>query len=141
VTELGRRGLEQNREDLCRLLWLDWSPTWAQAAEQFEFSAPSLHNPDFVDVVVHSYRHRFGNAPGATRYAAMESRLAERPPIVVPTVSLAPDADGFVSNSPDDDREQFLGPFDGRLLHRVGHNPPQEEPASFAAAIESLLPR
>ena len=140
-TELGRRGLEQNREELCRLLWLDWSPTWQQAGAQFELSAPSLHNPDFVDVVVHSYRHRFGNAPGIARYAAMERRLAERPPIVVPTVSLAPEADGFVTNSPEDDREQFVGPFDGRPLPGVGHNPPQEQPASFAAAVESLLAR
>lgn len=102
-------------------------------------SAPSLHNPDFVDVVVHSYRHRYGGVPGDPRYAAMEERLARRPPITVPAVSLAPDSDGFVVNTPDDGRERFTGPFRSRLLTSVGHNPPQEQPASFEAAISSLL--
>ena len=138
-TELGRRGLERNREDLCRLLWRDWSPTWTGVDAEFAESAPSLHNPDFVDVVVHSYRHRFGAAPGDPAYAAMEEALARRPPIAVPTVSLAPDADGFIPNAPDDDREQFTGPFQGRLLEDIGHNPPQEQPATFAAAVMSLL--
>jgi pimeloyl-ACP methyl ester carboxylesterase len=138
-TELGRRGLAENRDDLCHLLWRDWSPTWDQVDAEFALSAPSLHNPDFVDVVVHSYRHRFGAAAGDPAYAAMENRLAERPPIEVPTVSLAPDADGFVQNLPDDDREQFTGRFRGQLLAGVGHNPPQERPVAFAAAITSLL--
>ena len=138
-TELGRRGLDQNREQLCRLLWRDWSPTWPGVDEEFALSAPSLRNPDFVDVVIHSYRHRFGAAPGDPAYAAMEERLAARPPIAVPTVSLAPDSDGFVPNQPDDDREQFTGPFTGRALAGVGHNPPQEQPDSFAAAVRSLL--
>ncbi|MFI5911740.1 alpha/beta fold hydrolase [Dactylosporangium sp. NPDC051541] len=138
-TELGRRGLDQHREALCHLLWRDWSPTWAQADTEFARSAPSLHNPDFVDVVVHSYRHRFGAAPDDPAYAATERRLATRPRIDVPTVSLAPDADGFVTNRPDDDREQFAGPFRGLALAGVGHNPPQEQPHSFTAAVVSLL--
>jgi pimeloyl-ACP methyl ester carboxylesterase len=139
-TDLGRRGLDRHREELCRLLWLDWSPTWPQAAAQFTLSAPSLHNPDFTDVVVHSYRHRFGATPGDPAYAAIEQRLAAHPPITVPTVSLAPDADGFVTNRPDDDRDRFSGPFRGQALPGVGHNPPQEDPVTFAAAIRSLLP-
>jgi pimeloyl-ACP methyl ester carboxylesterase len=90
-------------------------------------------------VVVHSYRHRFGAAPGDPAYAAMEERLARRPPIVVPAISLAPDSDGFTANAPEDDREQFTGPFRGQTLVNVGHNPPQEQPASFAAAVRALL--
>jgi len=30
-------------------------------------SAPSLRNPDFVPVVIHSYRHRYGLVPGDPR--------------------------------------------------------------------------
>jgi pimeloyl-ACP methyl ester carboxylesterase len=139
-TEVGRRGLTENRDDLCRLLWRDWSPTWKEVDAEFALSAPSLHNPDFVDVVIHSYRHRFGTTPGDPRYAAIEERLAERPPVTVATVSLAPDADGFALHQPDDDREQFTGPFRGERLVLAGHNPPQEQPASFAAAVLTLLP-
>ena len=61
-SDRGRRGLERNREELCELLWRTWSPTWTAASAEFAASAPSLHNPDFVGVVVHSYRHRFGLA-------------------------------------------------------------------------------
>ena len=70
----------------------------------------------------------------------MEEQLAERPRIAVPTVSLAPTSDGFVINTPNDDRGQFTGPFRSQLLVNVGHNPPLEQPTSFAAAVISLLP-
>src|SRR5262245_41089694 len=55
-SERGRRGLDRNRDSLCELLWRTWSPKWSAASTAFPASAPSLHNPDFVDVVVHSYR-------------------------------------------------------------------------------------
>ena len=57
--ERGRAGLAAHRRDLCRLLWRLWSPDWDFADADFERSAPSFDNPDFVDVVIHSYRHRF----------------------------------------------------------------------------------
>ena len=62
-TERGRLGLAANRRSLCRLLWETWSPTWKFSAETFDRTAASFDNPDFVDVVIHSYRHRNGNAP------------------------------------------------------------------------------
>jgi pimeloyl-ACP methyl ester carboxylesterase len=40
----GRRGLERYRDELCELLWRQWSPTWADAPNAFPRSAPSLHN-------------------------------------------------------------------------------------------------
>lgn len=137
-TELGRRGLAQNREELALLHWRDWSPTWPDVDAAFALSAPSLHNPDFVDVVVHSYRHRFGSAAGDPAYQQMEDELALQPQIAVPTISLAPDADGFVANRPDDDQEMLSGPFRGETLSGVGHNPPQEQAVSFAAAVLRL---
>lgn len=78
--------------------------------------------------------------PGDPAYAAMEQDLARQPRIAVPTISLAPDSDGFNAGEPDDDREQFTGPYTSRLLAGVGHNPPQEQPGAFAAAVTSLLP-
>src|ERR1700704_4997337 len=57
-TERGRAGLERNRRRICRLLWKTWSPTWHFSDEAFDRTAASFDNPDFVDVVIHSYRHR-----------------------------------------------------------------------------------
>ncbi|WP_245571335.1 alpha/beta fold hydrolase [Catelliglobosispora koreensis] len=75
-SERGRLGLQRNREELCELLWRTWSPRWDGAAEAFRASAPSLHNPDFVEVVIHSHRHRFGLAPGDPRYQPLEDLIA-----------------------------------------------------------------
>ena len=138
-SERGRRGLEVNREELCELLWRMWSPTWQLERKDFASSAPSLHNPDFVDVVIHSYRHRFGLAPGDDCYEQIEACLATAPAIPVPTVVLASGSDGILGSSAVEDRPQFLGPYRYELLTGVGHNVPQEAPESFAAAVLDLL--
>ena len=136
----GRRALEENRDELCRLLWRDWSPTWTKAEEAFSASAVSLHNPDFVDVVIHSYEHRFGLVSGDPRYDDLEQRLASDPAITVPSVVLESRADGVAGPSAAGDRDFFTGPYDHRLLPTAGHNVPQEDPAAFADAVLSLLP-
>jgi pimeloyl-ACP methyl ester carboxylesterase len=136
--ERGRLGLERNRDELGELLWRTWSPTWSFGPEVFAASSPSLHNPDFVDVVVHSYRHRFGLAEGDPRYDDIEAALAESPPILVPTIVLEAGADGVLGGSADDDRSHFVGPYGQERLPNVGHNVPQQEPREFARAILDL---
>jgi pimeloyl-ACP methyl ester carboxylesterase len=138
-SERGRRGLESNREELCAFLWRTWSPAWSGAAAAFPASASSLHNPDFVDVVIHSYRHRYGLVDGDPRYQALEDVLAGQPPITVPTVLLETGADGLLGPSAAGDREHFTGPYEHRLLDGIGHNAPQEAPIAFADAVASLL--
>lgn len=138
-SERGRIGLTEDREALCGLLWRDWSPTWADATTAFAASAPSLHNPDFVDVVIHSYRHRFGLEAGDPRYDDLERRLAESPEITVPTVVLESGSDGVAGGSPADEREYFTGPYTHLVLPDIGHNVPQEDPGTFAQAALSLL--
>jgi pimeloyl-ACP methyl ester carboxylesterase len=139
-SERGRRGLDRNRDELCELLWRMWSPTWTAAAAAFPASAPSLHNPDFVDVVIHSYRHRYGLVDGDPRYQHLEDLLARQPAITVPTVVLESGADGVGGPTPAGDRAQFTGGYETRLLPGIGHNVPQEAPAAFAEAVASLLP-
>jgi pimeloyl-ACP methyl ester carboxylesterase len=138
-SERGRRGLDRNRDELCELLWRTWSPKWTGAAEAFPASAPSLHNHDFVDVVIHSYRHRFGLADGDPRYQPLEDTVAEEPPVTVPAVVLESGDDGVGGPSAAEDREYFTGPYTHRLLPGVGHNVPQEAPEAFADAVASLL--
>ena len=138
-SERGQRGLDRNRDELCELLWRTWSPTWAGASAAFPASAPSLHNPDFVDVVIHSYRHRFGLVEGDPRYQSLEDAIALQPPITVPTVVLQSGADGIGGPSAVGDREYFTGAYEHRLLPGVGHNVPQEAPEEFADAVASLL--
>jgi pimeloyl-ACP methyl ester carboxylesterase len=138
-TERGRNGLTQNRGRLNKLLWTLWSPTWAFDEATFNRTAASFENPDFVDVVIHSYRHRAGNAPGDPRYAAIEARLAALPKIGVPTIVIhgAIDEVNPVQKSEEHHR-YFTGPYERRVFDAVGHNPPQEAPAAFVDAVIAL---
>src|SRR5882724_8654953 len=69
-TERGRLGLERNRRELCRLLWQEWSPSWRFDDATFDRTAASFDNPDFVDVVIHSYRVRYRHATSDPRLDA-----------------------------------------------------------------------
>lgn len=138
--ERGRAGLAENRRELCRLLWRLWSPNWRFDDATYERTAAAFDNPDFVDVVIQSYRHRFGLAPGDPSVEATERRLAARPPITVPTVVLHGGDNGVTpARSSADHSSRFTGRYERRVIPVVGHNVPQEAPQEFAAAILSLL--
>ena len=138
--ERGRSGLAASRREIAKILWRQWSPNWHFDDACFERTAVAHDNPDYVDVVIHSYRHRFGLAEGDPQYAELQRRLAELPPITVPTITLDGDADGVV---PPTDGSASAPKFTGRRTHRIiphaGHNLPQEEPEAFAAAVMELI--
>ena len=139
-SERGRAGLAENRHALCRLIWSLWSPSWAFNEATFEQSATSFDNPDFVDVVIHSYRHRFGLVAGDPAVDAIERRLAAQPVIVVPSVVLQGDDDGVDPPAETDAAaEHFSGPYRRHIVPGAGHNLPQEAPDAFAEAVLSLL--
>jgi pimeloyl-ACP methyl ester carboxylesterase len=139
-TPRGRAGLAANRTALGKLLWRLWSPSWAFNDATYLRTAASFDNPDFVDVVIHSYRHRFGYAAGDPALEPIERRLAARPVIGVPMISLD-GADDGVSPPPaeDGDAAQFSGRYQRRILPGIGHNIPQEAPAATVAALLELL--
>jgi pimeloyl-ACP methyl ester carboxylesterase len=138
-TERGRNGLGQKRRELCRLLWKMWSPSWAFDDATFDRTAGSFDNEDFVDVVIHSYRHRTGNAAGDPRYASIQARLAAQPDIDVPTINLHGAADGVTPALVSEGHgKHFTAAYQRRVLDHVGHNPPQEAPQAFADAILQL---
>ena len=139
-SERGRAGLGKNRRDICKLLWQLWSPEWQFDDAVFERSAASFDNPDFVDVVIQSYRHRYGYAPGDPSLLDIEAELARQPQIGVPTVNLHGGHDG-VGPAPQTDTQArfFTGSYERRLLPRIGHNVPQEAPQAMVAALRDLL--
>ena len=86
-TERGRAGLEANRRELAASL----APVVTELAlrrRDLRRSAASFDNPDFVAVVIQSYRHRFGYAPGDPALEPIEQQLAAQPRIAVPTIAL-----------------------------------------------------
>jgi pimeloyl-ACP methyl ester carboxylesterase len=139
-TERGRAGLDRNRRELCRLLWRDWSPGWRFDDATFERTARSFDNPDFVEVVIHSYRHRHQNAAGDPRFDDVERRLASRPPITVPTIILH-GAEDTVDLPHHSERHLRFFPAGLRreLVAGAGHFLPRERPDAIVAALEELL--
>jgi pimeloyl-ACP methyl ester carboxylesterase len=139
-SERGRAGLAKDRRGVCRLLWQLWSPTWKFDEATFERSAKAFDNPDFVDVVIQSYRHRFALAEGDPAYLDIERRLAAQPVITVPTITFDGADDGVRPPAAATQHGHlFSGPRSHRLVPGVGHNMPQEVPEVFANAVLELI--
>jgi pimeloyl-ACP methyl ester carboxylesterase len=139
-TERGRAGLQQNRRDIWRLLWQLWSPNWRFDEPTFEATAVSFDNPDFVDVTIQSYRHRYANASGDPALEALEQRLAEQPSIAVPTIVLhgACDGVGPVEQSERHARH-FTARYERRVIPVAGHFLSRETPEAVVQAVRELL--
>jgi len=138
-TARGRKGLVEKRRQITRFLWKNWSPSWPFDDETFVRSAASFDNPDFLDVVIHSYRHRYGVIAGDPSYAEVEARLARQPNISVPSIVLLGADDGVDPPAlRDEDAKHFKGPYVRHVLQGVGHNVPQEAPSAFADAIRQV---
>jgi len=139
-TARGKAGLTENRKELCRFIWRLWSPTWSFDAATFDATAASFDNSDFVDIVIHSYRHRFGGIDGDPALQPVEDQLAEQPDIIVPSIVLQGQDDGVDPPVADDfDKPHFKGRYDRRIVAGAGHNLPQEAPAEFADAVSSFI--
>ncbi len=141
-TENGRIGLEKGRAPLCELMWREWSPTWTFSPELYAQTAASFDNPDFVDCVIHSYRHRNFNAESEARFVDVEKQLATRPPVTVPTIVLHGGDDGFgvppaaISAG---ERATFPNLVDKRIVPGAGHFIPHETPEPVARAIIDVI--
>ncbi len=141
-TERGRAGLEANRTGIARLLWKQWSPNWTFDEATLAATAISFENPDFADVTIQSYRHRYGNAAGDPAYEALEAALAAQPPIPVPAIILHGEADGVSAPASTVPRDHlFTGEMERRLIPRAGHFLTRENPGSVVAAIVRLAQR
>jgi pimeloyl-ACP methyl ester carboxylesterase len=134
ATERGRRGYAENTREFNKLIWKLASPKWQFDDPTFDRTAAAFDNPDHVSIVIHNYRWRLGLAKGESRYDDLEQKLATRPVIAVPTITIGSDFDGAAA-----DGAAYAGQFSGRYAHRIlkgiGHNVPQEAPEEFARAV------
>ena len=139
-TERGRNALTQDRHGFCKFIWKLWSKNWDFDDATYARSARAFENPDFIDIVLHSYRHRFGGIQGDPAVADLEARLAGQPSITVPTIVVQGADDGVDPPSESEGiRAKFTSAFERRVLQNVGHNPPQEAPDAFATAVSDVV--
>ena len=122
------------------MLWRLWSPNWHFDDATFDATAASFDNPDFVDVTIQSYRHRYGNAPGDPAFDAIEQQLAAQPSICVPTIVLHGEADGVgpVAGSAGH-AHHFTARYERRVVPMAGHFLSREAPDTVVQAVCDLL--
>jgi pimeloyl-ACP methyl ester carboxylesterase len=136
---LGRAALAADRRGFCRLLWTTWSPGWSFREEDFDVTAQSFENPDFVDVAVHCYRHRWGGVPGDPRYGHAQKLLAALPAITAATTVLHGANDqATLTASTEGCEHLFRGSYVRRVLPGIGHFIPRECPD---VVLEAILER
>ncbi|MBD3897302.1 alpha/beta hydrolase [Halomonas sp. ML-15] len=142
ATPRGGRTVEQDRHAFARMMWDSWSPPDWYQEKDFAVAATAFDNPDWADVVLHSYRHRWGFVPGDPTYNEDEARLNPAPRLAVPTLVLHGAADAC--NHPDSSAGKesfFTGPYRRQLLEGVGHFPQREAPEQVADAILAFVQR
>ncbi len=140
ATERGRRGFTANRRDIAHVIWTRNSPSWRFSDSDLDRAARAFENEDYVEVVVHSYRHRLGLAAGDPAYEHLERALAALPAITVPAVTLDGLADGnFPATDGSASAHHFAGPRTHRRVSDAGHNLPQEAPDAFARAVMDVV--
>ncbi len=135
-SERAREALESDRRKVCRFLWQTWAPSLKFTEEEFALTAASWDNPDWVDVTLHSYRVRWGNAPKDPRFAALDKRLEAHPKIPVPTILLHGEEDGAtLVSATEKQAASFAADYRREVLPGVGHFIPRERPEAVLAAL------
>jgi pimeloyl-ACP methyl ester carboxylesterase len=140
ATPRGEAELQTNRHAFCRALWGYWAPGWHFDEAEYDATAASFGNPDFVSIALSSYRQRWGFMPGAERYAAERAALEAAPRLTVPTLTLMGRDDGAtLPASADGTAARFAGPYRVEVVAKCGHFLQREQPQVVTDALVAHL--
>jgi pimeloyl-ACP methyl ester carboxylesterase len=138
-TAQGEKALRTRAVELCEHIWRVWSPTWKFSRRQLEQTAAFWANPQFVTVVLGSYRHRYGNELGKPAYQALQDQIEARPKISVPTLFGYGTHDECVLPAASEDlKRYFEGWFERTAIKGVGHFPHREDPDAVLKLFDRL---
>ena len=128
------------RRAFTRYIWKIWTPDHPLSDAAFDATAPSFDNPDWADIVLHSYRVRWGLAEVDPTFEPIEAQLRANPTIAVPTLVIHGGADPCNAPSTSEGKEHlFSGTYRREILEGVGHFPQREMPQETAALIVPFL--
>ena len=121
--------MSKDRKGFALTMWQNWSPPGWFDTETFEQVARSFENPDWVNVTLHAYRNRWGEAPPDAHSIWLEERVKETRVLSLPALVFQGAKDGVVRpEGTQKIAEKFDGPFEYILLPEVGHFPTREAP-------------
>lgn len=140
ATPRGKAVVEQQREAFTRTMWETWAPGNWFSEEDFETASKAFQGEDWAEVVLHSYRHRWGFVEGDARYAPDEQALIPAPELNVDTLVIHGEAD--TCNHPDSSKGKetfFSGRYSRTVLDNIGHFPQREAPLLVARYILNFI--
>ncbi len=141
-TAQGEKALRENAHDLGEHLWRTWSTGWRFSRREFEAAAAHWKNPQFAEITLHSYRHRWGNALGKPAYAERQNALdaKPKPKIDVPTLFGFGTMDGCVLPEASAGQQGHFTKWYERVpIKGSGHFPHREDPKAVAKLFDRLL--
>ncbi len=139
-TPLGEKTLRADQRAFARKMWQLWAPGGWYDETEFLSTAEAFDNPDWIDVVLHSYRHRWGFVAGDPDYAADEAALKPLPVLATPMLVIHGAADGVNPIQSSADKERwFSGRYHRAVLNGVGHFPQREQAQRVTDEILAFL--
>jgi pimeloyl-ACP methyl ester carboxylesterase len=136
ATERGRETLAVDRKEFTRQLWELWCPNWHFTKAEFEATAKSFDNPDWIDITIDSYRNRWRNSPNDTDYDSIHDQLMKTPKIDIPTTVLHGGSDGATLPETSANKEQFFTKdYQRFVLSGIGHFIQREDPQTVIKAV------
>ena len=142
ATDRGPEAVRRDPKGFARLQWDTWSPSgWFDDAE-FEATAKSFANPDWVDITLNAYRSRWKAEPSDDRYSSLREQLASVEKLHTPTLMVQGHLDNCDPALESEGQAiYFTGGYRRALLNGVGHFPAREAPRELASHLPSHLKR
>ncbi len=141
-TTMGERSLRKHAKEFCHHIWERWSPHWGFGRGEFNEAAESWESDQFVEIVLHAYRHVWGNALSRPAYAAAQAKLdaTPKPRISVPTLYAHGSDDHCVlPMSSEGQKAFFSGKYESVTVKGAGHFPQREDPKMIAKLMERFV--
>jgi pimeloyl-ACP methyl ester carboxylesterase len=140
TTDRGAEAVRADPKGFARQQWNTWSPPgWFDDAE-FEATAKSFENRDWLNITLNAYRCRWKTESVDDRYVPLRERLGSIETISTPTLMIQGNADMCDPPSESEGQERyFTGGYRRLLLDGVGHFPAREAPNEVANEVVSHL--
>ena len=140
ATERGKCTVRTEGKVFAQRMWDTWAPAGWYLPDEFDQTALAFNNPDWAEITLHSYQHRWGHAQSDPHYDADEKALHPAPVLNVPTLMLHGAVDGVSLPATSANKEKFFcGRYERYLLSGVGHFPQREAPLKVAQAVLDFL--
>jgi len=139
----GPAAIARDPHGFARIQWETWSPPGWFDSDEFEATARSFDNPDWLPITLNAYRRRWrGGEPSDPCYAALAKKLCDIATIDAPTLMIQGGADLCDEPVSSEGQEAcFTGGYRRVVIDGVGHFPPREAPEAVADAIIAHLRR